>query len=251
MIKLRLQQLGLVTLGAVVAVVMIMLGLWQMQVFEDQGQEGAIARMNEPAVPLEGVASPGTEITEGYGRTVTFQATYDTDDQLLVPLQDEPGTYRVLTRALTTEGTLVPVVRGETHSPTPPPPPPGRLEQHGVLLASDASAPGDLPTGQISSVYLPVLVQRWQDPMIAGYVTLPAELATQQGLEPATPDLPSGRGSGQNFGYALQWWVFAASALGFSVYLATYIGRAAERRRLADLGLIAQDEIGPDPGRMS
>ena len=251
MIKLRLQQLALVALGTVVAAVMIMLGLWQMQVFEDQGQEGAIARMDEPAVALDGVASPGEEITDGYGRTVTFAATYDNDDQLLVPVEDEPGSYRVLTRALTPEGTLVPVVRGETHSPTPPAPPTGEVEQHGVLLASDSSAPGDLPADQIGSVYLPALVQRWTEPMVAGYVTLPADLAAAQGLDPATPDLPSGRGSGQNFGYALQWWVFAASALGFSIYLATYIGRAAERRRLADLGLIAQDEIGPDPGRMS
>ncbi len=87
--------------------------------------------------------------------------------------------------------------------------------------------------------------------MIAGYVTLPADLATAQGLQPATPALPSGRGSGQNFGYALQWWVFAAAAFGFSTYLAGHLGRAAERRRLADLGLIAEDEIGPEPHRMS
>lgn len=251
MIKLRLQQFGLVVLGLAVATVMIMLGLWQMQVFEDQGTEGAVARMSEPAVELDSVASPGREITEGYGRTVTFVASYDAADQLLVPVEGDPGTYRVLTRALTPEGTLVPVVRGETDAAQAPTPPPGLLDQQGVLLASDASVPDDLPAGQIGSVYLPSLVQRWTEPMVAGYVILPAELATEQGLQPATPDLPSGRGSGQNFGYALQWWVFAAAALGFSLYLVAYIGRAAERRRLADLGLIAQDEIGPDPGRMS
>lgn len=251
MIILRLQQLGLVLLGSVLAGVMIMLGLWQMQVFEDQGQEGAIARMNEPAVPLQSVASAGSEITDGYGRMVTFEADYVAEDQLLVPVEDRPGTYRVLTPALTADGTLVPVVRGETGGTTPPAPPEGDVAQRGVLLASELRVEGDLPEGQIGSVYLSQLVQTWEEPMIAGYVTLPAELATAQGLQPATPALPSGRGSGQNFGYALQWWVFAAAAFGFSTYLAGHIGRAAERRRLADLGLITEDEIGPDPHRMS
>ena len=251
MIKIRLQQFTLVLLGTAVAGVMIMLGLWQMQVFEDQGQDGAIARMNQPAVPLDSVASAGTQITDGYGRTVTFEGSYVAEQQLLVPVSSAPGTFRVLTPALTADGTLVPVIRGETTSTTAPTPPAGSVPQHGVLLASDASVDADLPPGQIGSVNLPVLVQRWEDPMIAGYVTLPADLAAAQGLQPATPQLPSGRGSGQNFGYALQWWVFAASAAGFSIYLAGHIGRAAERRRLADLGLITQDEIGPDPHRMS
>lgn len=252
MIRLRLQQSALVLLGLALAAVMVLLGLWQMQVFEDQGQEGAIARMNEPAVPLDSVALAGSEITEGYGRTVTFTGTYVPEEQLLIPVEGDPGNYRVLTPARTPDGTLVPVIRGEVTSSTDvPAPPTGPVAQQGVLLASDLPVEGELPEGQIGSVYLPVLVQQWEDPMIAGYVTLPAAIASAQGLAPATPELPTGRGDGQNFGYALQWWVFAAAALGFSIYLATYIGRAAERRRLAELGLITQDEIGPDPDRMS
>ncbi|SDB97685.1 Cytochrome oxidase assembly protein ShyY1 [Raineyella antarctica] len=251
MIRTRVQQLLLVIIGTTLAGIMIMLGLWQMQVFENQGQDSAIARMNEPAVPLSSVASPGAEITDGYGRTVTFEGTYQPQEQLLIPVAQEPGTYRVLTPLKTADGALIPVVRGETTGTQPPAPPAGSLTQSGVLLASDGSVDANLPDGQIGSVYLPVLVQRWQDPMIAGYVTLPQQQATAQGLQPATPHLPSGRGSGQNFGYALQWWVFAAAALGFSIYLAGHIGRAADRRRLAELGLITQDEIGPDPDRMS
>lgn len=251
MIRTRVQQLLLVIMGTALAVVMVVLGLWQMHVFENQGQSGAVARMNEPAVPLASVASPGAEITDGYGRTVAFEGTYLPQEQLLIPVAEEPGTYRVLTPLKTADGTLVPVVRGETSDPQPPAPPAGSLAQSGVLLASDGSVDANLPEGQIGSVYLPVLVQRWHDPMIAGYVTLPQEQAAAQGLQPATPHLPSGRGSAQNFGYALQWWVFAAAALGFSIYLAGYIGRAADRRRLAELGLITQDEIGPDPDRMS
>lgn len=251
MIKTRLQQSALVLVGALLAGVMIMLGLWQMQVFENQGQSGAIARMNQAPVPLESVATAGSDITDGYGRTVTFTATYRAGEQVLIPVQGQPGTFRVLTAAKLADGTVVPVVRGETTDTVPPATPSGPVAQRGVLLASDASVQADLPPGQMGSVYLPVLVQTWPDPMIAGYVTLPADLATAQGLKPAAPLLPSGRGSVQNFGYALQWWVFAATALGFSIHLATSIGRAADRRRLAELGLIAQDEIGPDPDRMS
>ncbi|WOP19588.1 SURF1 family protein [Raineyella sp. LH-20] len=251
MVKTRIQQVALVLVGLVLAGVMIGLGLWQMQVFQSQGQSGAVARMNEPAVPLTSVATAGQQITDGYGRTVSFSGTYVPQEQLLVPVDGEPGTFRVLTPLRTADGTLVPVVRGVSVGTTPPPAPLGTVEQHGVLLSSDTQPEGPVPAGQIGSVYLPVLVQRWTDPMIAGYVTLPGDLATAQGLSPAVPALPSGRGSVQNFGYALQWWVFAACALGFAIYLAGHIGRASDRRRLADLGLITQDEIGPDPDRMS
>lgn len=251
MVRTRIQQAALLLVGLVLAGVMIGLGLWQMQVFQDQGQHGAVARINEPAVPLASVAQAGQQITDGYGRTVAFTGTYVPEEQLLIPVDGRPGTFRVLTPLRTADGTLVPVIRGESTGTTPPPAPTGAVDQRGVLLASDAQATGSAPDGQIGSVYLPVLVQRWPDPMIAGYVTLPDDLATGQGLQPATPNLPSGRGSVQNFGYALQWWVFAACALGFAIYLAGHLGRAADRRRLADLGLITQDEIGPDPDRMS
>lgn len=251
LVRTRIQQLALVVVGLVLAGVMIGLGLWQMQVFQNQGQSGAVARMDEPAVPLASVATAGQQISEGYGRTVEFAGTYVPAEELLVPVDGQPGTFRVLTPLKTADGTLVPVIRGETTGTTPPAAPTGTVDQRGVLLASDKEGTGSWPTGQIGSVYLPVLVQRWQDPMIAGYVTLPADLSAAQGLAASTPALPSGRGSVQNFGYALQWWVFAACALGFAIYLAGYIGRAADRRRLADLGLIAQDEIGPDPDRMS
>ncbi|QGF23301.1 SURF1 family protein [Raineyella fluvialis] len=251
LVKTRIQQGALLVVGLVLAAVMIGLGLWQMQVFENQGQSGAVARMEQPPVPLTDVARAGQQITDGYGRTVEFTGTYVPAEQLLIPVDGKPGTFRVLTPLKTDDGTLVPVVRGESAGTTPPAPPAGEVAQRGVLLASDKQVSRPLPSGQIGSVYLPVLVQRWLDPMIAGYVTLPADQAAAQGLQPATPHLPSGRGSVQNFGYALQWWVFAACALGFAIYLATYIGRAADRRRLAELGLITHDEIGPDPDRMS
>lgn len=258
MIKTRLQQISLIIGGAVIAVIMVMLGLWQMQVFENQGQDGAIARMNEPAVALSSVAVPGEQITDGYGRTVTFSGTYAADDQLLVPDAEEEGTFRVLTPVLLEDGSYIPVVRGEITEPalvegggTGPTPPPGTIDQSGVLLAPEKSADAELPEGQIASIYLPLLIQEWEPSTIGGFVTLSPEQSQAQGLQAVTPELPSGRGSAQNFGYALQWWVFALVALGFPIYLAILVGRNAERRRLAQMGLIGEDEVGPDPSRIA
>ncbi len=256
MVRIRLQQVGLILLGLALAAVMVSLGLWQMQVFENQGQDGAIARMNEPAVALTSVAGPGTQITDGYGRTVTFSGHYRTDRQVLLPVSGDVGGYRVLTPFELADGTYVPVLRGRIDGGGAPDPPTGTIDQAGVLLASEK--PGDSgSTGSGSSeqgldtVYLPVLVQQWDAPMIAGYVTLPADQAAAQGLTPDPPDLPSGRGSIQNLGYALQWWVFAACAIGFSLHLARHIGLAAERRRLIARGLLAEDDAGPSAAHMS
>ena len=50
----RLKQILLVAVGLAGAIVMVLLGLWQMQVFVDQGNRGIADRASQPAVPLDG-----------------------------------------------------------------------------------------------------------------------------------------------------------------------------------------------------
>ena len=58
-----------------------------------------------------------------------------------------------------------------------------------------------------------------------GFITLSASDSAAQGLDEATLSLPSGEGSIQNAGYALQWWAFAAFAAFMTWRFVRTIGR--------------------------
>lgn len=233
----RLWQTLIIAGGAVVALVMVFLGLWQMEVFQNQGDSGARERLAEPAVPLADVAPVAGEITDGFGRTVTFAGEYIPEQQILIPLADRPGEFRVLTALQRSDGSVVPVVRGSVSGPAAPPPPTGVREERGVLLASELAVPGDYATDQMGSVRLPELARRWDQPTIGGYVTLPAELSAEHGLDQAPLTLPSQGGEARNSGYALQWWVFAAAGFGFCIYIARDLGIKERQRALVAAGL--------------
>src|SRR5688572_28865478 len=91
---------------------MILLGYWQSQVYTTQGAEAAAQRAAQPAVPLESVATAGSAVRDGYGRTVVVSGRYLPDRQLLVPLPGATGAYRVLSALELPDGSVLPVVRG-------------------------------------------------------------------------------------------------------------------------------------------
>lgn len=243
-LQTRVVQTLIMTLGLAAAVVMVFLGLWQMQVFESQGSDAALARTRQAPVPLSDLVTPGQEVTtDAYGRAVSTSGTYREDNQVLIPVAEDPGTYRVLTALQRDDGTLVPVVRGVTDSPTAPPPPTGHLDQHGAFLASEPLVDGVFPPGQMGSVRLSLLAGMWPEPMVAGFITLTDDQArADHQLEPAPLYLPEGEGSSRNAGYALQWWVFAAAGLGFCWYIAHDLGRKQRRRELISAGLVDEKE---------
>jgi surfeit locus 1 family protein len=175
------------------------------------------------------VAPAGSTVSDGYGRRVTFTGTYDPALQLLVPTG---GGYRVLTGLKQADGSVVAVVRGLETTADQPAPPVGEVSRTGVLLPSEETAPAGtapLPDGQVATVRLPTLAQTWPGPLVGGFVTLDAPDATAEGLTPVTVDLPEAQGRLRNGAYALQWWVFAAFALGMSIRVARDIGRLEER----------------------
>lgn len=223
---------GVVGFG--LALTMIWLGLWQMQVFESKENSSAVARAAQPAVPLlDFVGADGT-VGDIYGKTVWVSGSYQPADQVLVAGDD--GTVRVLTALLLTDGRVLPVVRGTVGSLSAPAPPPpaGTVTQTGVFLPSEARADHPVPADALGSVRLPLLAQRWSQPLLPGFVTLGAADAAAQGLSPASPVLPTGEGSVQNIGYALQWWVFAAFAVLLTVRFVRTIGRRGDLGTLAD-----------------
>ncbi|MCW2809727.1 MAG: hypothetical protein JWP61_185 [Friedmanniella sp.] len=205
---------------------MVVLGLWQLDVYHSQGQSQSRARAAAAPVPLTQAAPAGAAVADGYGRTVTLSGRYEPALQRLVPIADAPGSYRVVTGLRQADGSLVVVVRGVVATATAPPPPSGPQQASGILLPSEEDpANRQLPTGQLSTVRLPTLAQEWPGPLVGGFVTLSAPDATANGLTPATVALPEGQGRLRNGAYALQWWVFAAFALGMALRIARDLGR--------------------------
>ncbi len=227
---IRFQQGLVIALGIVLAAVMVGLGFWQLEVYHRQGEAAAARRAGAPPIPLSSVARPGTSATDGFGRSVSFEGSYDPALQLLVPAEDGTGQFRVLTGLRRPDGSVLAVVRGVVSSPTAPSPPTGEVQQVGVLLPTEEHLAGtDPPSGQIASVRLPALAQHWPGPLIDGFVTLSRADSASQGLAPAELQLPESGGRLRNGAYVGQWWLFAAFALFMAFRMARDIGvREAE-----------------------
>lgn len=232
----RLKQWSVAVLGTAVCLTMLGLGLWQMRVFEDKENESASLRAQQPAVPLlDNVAQDGT-VGDVYGKPVTLTGSYLPDQQVLVVGED--GAVRVLGALQAADGRVLAVVRGTVPSVADPvpAPPTGTLTQTGVFLPQDAGDDRAMPSGTLASVRLGALAQLWPQQLFPGYITLPAPDSAAQGLGPAVVALPTGEGSLQNIGYALQWWVFAA----FGAFMTVRFVRALGRK--GSLGTLTEEE---------
>ena len=205
----------IVAVGVVAALIMGWLGLWQAQVFADQGKSAAAAITGEPVRVLDASVT-GDNVGYLWGHTVSVAGRYLPDQQVLVVGAD--GTGRVVTAFQLPDGRIVAIARGVgTGSDMPPN---GELTQTGVFLPTEAQAASPVPSGTYGSVRLQALAQVWPQPMVSGYLTLDESEAKAQGLHAAPVVLPTLDGKIRNAGYALQWWAFAAFTLVMSVLIA-------------------------------
>ncbi len=229
----RMKQVGLVSIGAVVAAVMIFLGLWQMQVFVDKGNRSVEDRAAQPPVPLAEHLGTAGEMGDIYGKQVTFTGSYLPGQEILIPTGQGQ---RVLTAVALADGRVLPVVRGLASDPASIiAPPAGTVTETGLFLPGEGDPADVVPDGKLRSVRMPLLAQQWPQQLVSGFVTLTAEESAAQRMAHAPVTLPSGEGSAQNGGYALQWWVFAAFALGMSIKLAHSLGVQDRRREEGEL----------------
>lgn len=229
----RIKQVGLVSIGAVVAAVMIFLGLWQMQVFVDKGNRSVEDRAAQPPVPLAEHIGTAGEMGDIYGKQVTFTGTYLPQQEILIPTG---AGQRVLTAVELPDGRVLPVVRGLASDPTRiAAPPAGVVTETGLFLPGEGDPDSVVPDGVLRSVRMPLLAQQWHQQLVSGFVTLTEQESAAQGMTHAPVSLPGGEGSAQNGGYALQWWVFAAFALGMSIKLAHSLGVQEHRREEGEL----------------
>ncbi|MBB5074587.1 SURF1 family protein [Nonomuraea endophytica] len=236
----RLIGLHLLTIGVLIA--FILLGRWQLGVFQDSGKPHAAT---DPApVAVDGLAKVGAGFeSAAVGRKVTAQGVYDEARQLLVadrrPSVDTPGGnvardegFWVLTPLRLADGTLMPVVRGWVASAgdAGAAVPAGNVNVSGRLRPPQGTdsvqrrAEG-LPAGQVQTVSTGELINLWKGEKVRnGFVV--AQPASGS-LAPVTvsPPIVGGTFTWRNAAYAANWWIFA----GFAVFMWFHFVRDAVR----------------------
>ncbi|MFE3453440.1 SURF1 family protein [Nonomuraea sp. NPDC059194] len=234
------RMLGLHLLAIGVLVGFILLGRWQLGVFEDSGKPAA---SSDPApVGVETLSQVGAHIDgASVGRRVTVSGAYDAGRQLLVadrrPDVSAPGGnvardegYWVLTPITLNDGTLMPVVRGWVAKADDPgvAVPSGQVAASGRLRApqntdSVQRRPEGVPAGQVQTVSTAELINLWRGEKVRnGFV-----VAQTPGLTPVKVPPPSTGGTltWRNLAYAANWWIFA----GFAVFMWFHFVRDAVR----------------------
>lgn len=204
------RAIGLAALALVLMAVMVVLGLWQLGVYDDHQHEDAQARLESRPVPLAQVLGPDDAYpSDAVSLPVTMSGRYLADQQFEVRNGETLGVARAVVTPLEVDGgSMVLVVRGrgDLHQP----PPSGTVDVTGVLEPSDqtgSSLDADRATGGIRTA---ALVQDFNQDLYAGYVVLTSSEPGEQlvAITPPTPE--SSRWAGvRNLVYAVQWWVFA------------------------------------------
>lgn len=220
--SLRAKQVTAIVCGFIVAVAMVLLGLWQMNRFQLSVEDIAAERAAMPAVDLAPAVHDDGSVDDVYGRQVKFSGEYLPEYEQVVGTTEA----RVVTAFKMSDGRHLAVVRGGVdEGDEPAEPPAGPQDVEAVFTASDHAQ--ERPAG---SVRLQQLAQEWPSPLVAGYVTLSEADSAAQGLKAVEAELPEQQGTAMHQGYALQWWVFAAAAIAFSVFLARQFRVQEEQR---------------------
>lgn len=255
------QWLGLLALVIAVTIGFAFLGRWQLDVAQEKGlAESTAESAARPAAPLAEVMKPGTAFTsEALDRKVTLAGEYAASQQVFVAgrkMGERPGYWVVA--PLRVEGShdpgadpaAIPILRGFVADPADAPAPPtGRVTITGTLAQSEPSPDQfrPMPAGQIQMLNVPVLLNRWGGELYNAFVFL----GTQEPADPAgsmTVVPPPASGVGQlnwrNFGYALQWFFFAA----FALYMwARMVREDAQSQQARGLQTLTHDAPAPAP----
>jgi cytochrome oxidase assembly protein ShyY1 len=223
----RLFGLHLLTIGVIVA--FILLGRWQLGIFQDSGRPHAAA---DPApVAVDTLAGVGSGLDHAaVARRVDAEGVYVAERQLLVadrkPTVEAPGGnvarddgFWVLTPLRLADGSLMPVVRGwvETADDPAVAVPAGKVALSGRLRPPQGTdsvqrrADG-VPAGQVLTVSTGELLNLWKGERLrAGFVVAQPASGQLKAVEVAPP-IVGGTLTWRNLAYAANWWIFAVFA---------------------------------------
>ncbi|NJP33112.1 SURF1 family cytochrome oxidase biogenesis protein [Micromonospora thermarum] len=242
--------LGALALTLVAAAVMVLLGNWQLDRYHERTEinERIDAGRRMTPVPLrDAVAAPtGPAGTVGQPPTdektwtkVTVTGRYDDSNVILVRGRSVDRTvgFEVLTPLVLADGTAVLVDRGwippapggdATAQPVVPATPAGQVTVTGrVRPGEGGSVPVARRDGKLETrrIMLPRLARELPYPVHGAYVLLDEQTPA---ADPTFAAIPVGyTNNWQNFGYVVQWWIFA----GMTLFGYGFFARREARRR--------------------
>ncbi|RIV36630.1 SURF1 family cytochrome oxidase biogenesis protein [Micromonospora radicis] len=241
--------LGIFALTLLAAMVMVLLGNWQLDRYHGRTavNERIDAGLRMDPVPLRealptptggaGTVGPAPAEERTFTR-VTVTGRYDTDNIVLVrgrTVESKVG-FEVLTPLVLADGTAVLVDRGwippapggALAQPDVPATPTGEVTVEGRVHASESGdAKVSRREGRLESrrVALPQLAPQLPYPVHGAYVLLDEQTPA---ADPVFKAVPVGHTNNwQNLGYVVQWWIFGAMTLfGYG-----WVARREARRR--------------------
>lgn len=218
--------LALLALLVAVLIAFYQLGMWQLGVSSNAAsRELAAAQAARPTEPLGQVTAPHRPFPQdGAGLSVSAEGEYAADLQFLVPdrlLEGRLG-YWVVTPLRTDasgEAALLPVLRGFVTDPAQADiPPAAPVAVEGTLAPAESPVGTALPAGQRGAIDTADLANAWDEPIYNAFIFLVDEQPPVTSAEVERVPPPVFGESGivwRNFGYGIQWFVFA----GFAVYM--------------------------------
>jgi len=254
---------ALTALMAVVAIVCVGAGTWQIARFEQKRTDNEHLRANASAravavgelLPLVG-SGDGPSRDQVEFRTIRATGTYDASAQALVrnrSVGDDDG-FLLLTPLRTADAVLL-VVRGFVKqldsgaAPAVPAPPAGTVTIEARALPAETrhDQATQLPGHQVESVNPGDQARRLQLPTYDGYAELKARQPGTAGLVALPgPDLSNPAGGAlepQHFAYVIQWYLFAALALAAPFAMAR--AETRQRRAAIDFDLVSDPAYDP------
>lgn len=205
--------LGFLCLAALAATVMVLLGRWQWGRYELRSGINARMSAGTTAAPVE-YANGVKEWTR-----VSITGEFDPNLEILVRNRTVEGKngYEILTPLMRADGTAVLVDRGwvpphpsgPVHKPDVPPAPSGTVTVVGRVRAPESDPRVQLLDGQWQArrVGVPEIAAKLPYKVAPTYITADAD-STE-----LVPIPVSRENDWLNFGYAFQWWIFAAGSI--------------------------------------
>ncbi|WP_165368003.1 SURF1 family protein [Phytoactinopolyspora endophytica] len=206
----------------------VVAGWWQFGIYQDS--QSRHDDRDRPAVPVSELVQPGENIADAADRPVTMEGRYLTEHALNVPGRIHDGVlgWFVLVPLETTDGVIVPVLRGWVDEPVAPATLPDQpVSTIGHLVLPETSEHATVRSGQIlddeeiayiAPDTLSDATGISESAMLDGYLLLTSE-------EPAPDDIAivdidevapvRDVSPWQNLSYWAQWWVFGAAAVVF------------------------------------
>ncbi|GAB3622081.1 SURF1 family protein [Mariniluteicoccus endophyticus] len=209
---------ALVVFMAVLGVVMINLGEWQLRRLDERRHRNATVVANQALPPASFAEVFGGPISDDQQwRRVTVTGAYDAQNQYQVRYRYNNGVqgYEVVTPLRTADGRAVLVDRGFVVVPSGsripdvlPAAPSGQVTVTGHVRRSEHGKRGAIDPNnfQVRLVNAPAIGRTLPYPVVDGYVSLTESSVPQEGgFEPlALPKLDEG----PHFSYAMQWFLF-------------------------------------------